>query len=96
MTHQSHTMHGNSLSAFASLDLATRRQAVLAAYGGGWKTDREISEILGAELYTTRPRITECVKDGVLIEVGSGIDHVTGKRVRLCATAEAVFIKATP
>lgn len=82
------TVHANSAQAFHLLDQKTRIAAVLAAYdNGACLTDREVCERLGFGENTNavRPRITTLVETGKLVEIGSGIDHVTGRKVRICA-----------
>lgn len=81
------TVHANSVEAFHGLtDLPQRQREVLALYCVAIPlTDREVSERLGRELYTVRPRITELVAAGLLVEVGTSKDPVTARTVRTCA-----------
>jgi hypothetical protein len=79
--------HANSIEAFHGLtDLGDRQRAVLDCYTQAIPlTDRAVAEQLGRELYTIRPRVTELIDAGFLIEVGSMPDSITGRTVRLCA-----------
>jgi hypothetical protein len=69
-----------------------KRSAAIQRCLRGWVhglTDRKIMEILGLpDRNCVAPRITEMVNQGILYEVGSTIDHVTGKTVRLVALRE--------
>jgi hypothetical protein len=48
------------------------------------QTDRQVMTALGfSDMNSVRPRITELIKAGLLIESGDTVDYVTGKRVRL-------------
>ncbi len=83
-------MHANSLEAFDSLDTAGRRAVVLAVYVASRipLTDRECGEALGlTDLNGCKPRISEMVKAGVLVEVGKVKDQATKKSVRMCTNA---------
>lgn len=88
-------MHINSLAAYWALerDLFSRREKdiLLAIRAQGKATDREVMLALNfSDMNSCRPRITELVKDGVLEEVGTRADPVTGKTVRI------VSLKADP
>ncbi len=84
-------MHQNSLEAHTierdSGRLSKRAQAIqecLQGYDRHGLTDRQIMEALNLpERNCVAPRVTEMVKAGILEEVGSTIDRLTGKRVRL-------------
>jgi len=67
-----------------------RLSAILEVFGRhGGLTDREVMQRLGyTDPNTTRPRITELIKAGLLREIGSTEDRVTGKTVRVCMVAE--------
>lgn len=71
-----------SADAYAAMDKATRRLAVLHALGDGEMTAREIAERLGyTGLYARQavhPRITELVQSGVLVVAGKRKDDKTG------------------
>lgn len=79
-------MHENSLSAFRAEEakLSRRAQAVLdwiSAHGP--RTDRQVMEGMGfREPNAVRPRVTELIKAGKLMEVCSVRCPVTGKTVR--------------
>ena len=78
-------MHENSLAAWADLDVSCRKGMILDVIGDRPMTDREIKEELFLQdMNCVRPRITELVKDGLLLEVGSKKDKVTGRTVRVC------------
>ena len=50
----------------------------------GAATDRQVMEALGfTDMNSVRPRINDMMKMGLLIEVGSRNDTLTGKRVRI-------------
>lgn len=85
-------LHFNSISAYhQERDKFGRRALdILNLFSSRHKdwalTDREIKDILfpcGADMNAVRPRITELVQEGWLKEVGTKIDKVTGKSVRL-------------
>ncbi len=79
--------HENSLEAWGTLDdIATRRAEVLRAYADcGPLTDREVMvRLRKRDPNSVRPRITELVKSGHLIEIGKRPDVVSGRRVRVC------------
>lgn len=86
MSHPAHAMHENSLSAFRAEEakLSRRAQAVLdwiSAHGP--RTDRQVMEGMGfREPNAVRPRVTELIKAGKLMEVCSVRCPVTGKTVR--------------
>jgi hypothetical protein len=92
-------MHVNSLAAYweGKEELFSKRElAVLGAVRRAFRaraTDRQVMTSLGfADMNSVRPRITELVKDGLLAEVDSEIDPITGKTVRVVAL---VFHKPT-
>lgn len=78
------TIHSNSLASYASLgNLGDRQRATLACYWPTPLTDREVSTMLGIELYQARPRVTELIALGLLREIGSQKDPITGRKVRI-------------
>ena len=84
------SIHRNSLSAYASLKRVDRYEAILKAYESikSPLTDRDVKEILGfPDMNNVRPRISELIDKGKIIEVGSELDLVTNTRVRLCRIA---------
>jgi hypothetical protein len=88
----SRTMHANSLAAYydGELDEFTKRQReILEAfkrYGG--LTDRQCMTKLGYhDMNAVRPRITELINRGVLLEVSNPTCPVTKKTVRVCEIA---------
>lgn len=51
-------------------------------------TDRDVMVSLGfTDPNAVRPRISELIKEGLLVEIGHSEDVITGKRVRLVALA---------
>jgi len=85
-SHATHRMHANSLEAWRGLDLGKRQAMVLAEYDAP-RTDREVADRLGfADPNRVRPRVTELVKAGVLVEVGKVKEN--GRAVRLVRRKE--------
>ncbi len=81
------TVHANSISAFHSLNLSERAEAVLRIYveSSVPLSDREVMRRMGlTDMNACRPRCTELIDAGLLEECGSTIDRETSKRVRLC------------
>lgn len=81
-------MHPHSMKAHAETraKLAGRTLEVLQVIRASGKpmTDREVMHAMGfSDMNAVRPRISECVKSGHLVEVGAVKDAVTGKTVRL-------------
>ncbi len=77
--------HRNSRRSFAGLNVSPRQCAVLEALSGIGRaaTDREVVAAMGKQdMNAARPRLTELVQEGVLVEVGDVIDAATGKSVR--------------
>jgi len=88
--------HENSVEAWGEVDVETRRAEVLRAYAEcGALTDREVMVRLShRDPNAVRPRITELVKSGHLIEIGKRRDVVSGRRVRVCRLhAEAMQLE---
>ena len=85
-------MHSNSLAAYAENKtrvFAERQEQVIAHVSQfGPVTDREIVEGLRfGDMNAVRPRVTELVADGVLIEYDHVIDPATNRTVRRTAIA---------
>lgn len=81
-------VHDHSIQTFyeTEQERAKRRAEVFEAFIkiGRPATDREICYSLGySDLNSTRPRVSEMIDSGELIEVGKVIDHVTGRKVRI-------------
>lgn len=81
-------MHRNSIEAYRKdpAKLAKRAAMVMKWYGEQQqpKTDRECAIGLGfVDMNAVRPTITHLVDDGLLVETGSTVDHVTSRRVRV-------------
>jgi hypothetical protein len=93
-------VHANSRAAYASgrLDHFPRRaREILAIFERATKplTDREVMIELGrSDPNAVRPRITELVEAGVLVELDPVVDLATGKRVRACKIAIAAAQRA--
>jgi len=87
MTHLAHRMHDNSLATYREEEskLSTRAQAVLSwITEHGPHTDREVMKGMGfSDPNSVRPRITELIERGKLMEVCSRRDTATGKSVRV-------------
>ena len=52
----------------------------------GPQTDREIKDAVfsgGADMNNVRPRVSDLIKKGWVMEVGKKVDHVTNKTVRI-------------
>lgn len=78
-------MHTNSLTAYQSLNSAHRREIIAQAYADhGRMTDRELCAILGfRDMNNVRPRVTDMIHDGVLVEVATVKDPLTRRPVRV-------------
>lgn len=78
-------IHPNSYQAYHSINKSQRRhiiQRIYEVYGS--LTDRQVCDILGfRDLNSVRPRISEMIDDGVLVECGNKKDEITHKTVRL-------------
>jgi hypothetical protein len=87
--HVTHRTHGNSREVYhkSAGDLSARAALVLAwVRMHGPCTDRQVKEGLKySDMNSVRPRCTELIDRGMLCEVGTTRDHVTGKTVRLLA-----------
>lgn len=79
-------VHENSLKALGEElpKLTTRAEEIyrhIAEFGP--KTDRQIKEALGyPDMNMVRPRVTELIRTGRLIEIDYVIDRITKKTVR--------------
>jgi transcription initiation factor IIE alpha subunit len=80
-------VHDNSIECYHGLNTSERRRMIMEVYEGGLTkvfTDREIAYALGTlDMNYVRPRITELIRDGFLIECGKVKDNSTGKTVRI-------------
>lgn len=81
-------VHLNSLAAYAEGvegGFSEREQLILGALRKlGQATDRELTAALGfTECNATRPRISEMCKRGYLEEIGSKLDQLTRRMVRI-------------
>lgn len=86
-------VHANSREAFHSdpVRIGIRAAQVLKHFSESYnpQTDRHVMTALGfTDMNAVRPRITELIKAGLLVECGETIDYVTGKRVRLVRMAQ--------
>lgn len=92
-------IHPNSKAAHKDLS-GDRHAAVLEIYRQhGPLTDRQVATILGgehADCNLARPRITELLAAGALVESGNTTDGRTGKTVRVCAIKEVSIPAAQP
>lgn len=84
--HNVHNIHRNSVAAHRELS-GTRHQAVLDVVRAlGSATDRAICVAMGAkDMNYVRPRVTELVKRGLLVELRSQRCPQTGRNVRVVA-----------
>ncbi len=83
-------IHGNSVASYYEMDIDGRSAEVLSLFlqVPGPMTDRDCMELLGSkDPNTVRPSITRLLADEKLVERGSIIDRVTGRRVRICSPA---------
>ena len=91
--HATHEIHDNSLEAWHAgrrSAFAKRELEILDAYAGRRRplADRDVQAICGyPELARCQPRISDLVKKGVLVEVGSTTCELTKKTVRLLTIA---------
>lgn len=87
------SMHHNSRAAHDATvrERAERERLVLAAFDSlGAASDREVARHLGfTDLNAVRPRITEMVERGALLEVAGRKCAITGRTVRICRRALA-------
>lgn len=88
-------VHPNSISSFEEITpkLSGRRKDVYGVIhrSGRKMTDREVKEALGvSDMNYVRPRITELVKLGYVVEVDDIKCHLTNKTVRRVATIDNV------
>lgn len=83
----SKAVHPNSIIAYHEIDRSDRKKIVLSVYQQRPSeplTDRQVAEQLGfKDMNAVRPRISEMVAQGVLIECGKAKDYLTRKCVRL-------------
>ena len=84
-------VHDNSHDANKALtDKETRQRRIMKVVRGAGHplTDREIKDSLGyVDMNSVRPRVTELVGDGVLVECGKRRCGVTGLSVRTVKAA---------
>lgn len=87
--HNIHPMHTHSLEAYRELRLSlpARKSEILGAVRRlGTATDRGIAAWLDyADLNQVRPRVTELIAAGLLVELKATRCPVTGKTVRVVA-----------
>lgn len=85
VSHAEHRMHENSLAAYeaeAAKLGARARMIYLDIVARGAATDRQIRDRLGfKDMNAVRPRITELVGEGKLVETGNRIED--GRTVRI-------------
>jgi hypothetical protein len=87
VSHLAHTMHDNSLEAYRIEEpkLSKRAQAIYAYIERvGPRTDRQVMQGMWfTDMNNVRPRITELIDAGKLMEVTSVVCLITKKHVRL-------------
>lgn len=85
-------IHNNSRESYALLDRESRQEVILAVFGESGRplSDRMVAEELGfVDMNRVRPRITELVKSGRLVELRrKHYDEQTQRNVRLCALVD--------
>lgn len=75
---------------FLKTDRQTRQQQILDAWPDGPATAREIGRKLGYfDLNAVKPRITELVQKGKLVESGQKYDQATDRNVTCWRKADA-------
>lgn len=82
-------IHTNSIQSYHTQRnrLNTRAAQVYKAFSDfpEGATDREIMSAMGFhEPNSVRPRITELIEKGYLVEIGNRICPVSGRKVRVC------------
>lgn len=79
-------IHTNSVEAIVGMDKVTRASTIVTAYvAHGELTDRQACRLVGSrDMNYVRPRITELVRDGILVQIRTERDNITGKKVRVC------------
>ena len=78
------------LESFLKTDRQTRQQQLLDAWPDGPTTAREIGKKLGySDLNAVKPRITELVQKGKLVEAGQKYDQATDRNVTCWRLANA-------
>jgi len=82
-------IHRNSIQSFGEIreKLAGKHQVIWDAFHkhSDKLTDRMVKDMLGFEdMNSVRPRITELIKNGYLLESDRAKCPVTGKKVRVC------------
>ncbi len=88
--------HENSMMAYeeTAKERAARREAVLGVYQASTTplTDRDVMRSMGFnDPNAARPRITELVTEGVLVECGKIRDSLTRRLVRLTKIRQPEF-----
>jgi hypothetical protein len=98
-------IHPNSIAALRqeqAFSCPQKRETLILESAKSWPgigtfTDREMMQYLKLpDMNAVRPRITEMVERGLLVECQSVIDSVTGKRVRTCRLATCTPAAANP
>ena len=88
--HVRHRMHANSGAARPEIETLSDRETLIVDHlrHHGRSTDRQICVALDfADMNAIRPRVSELLDRGILVEDGSTIDGVTRKTVRLVRIA---------
>ncbi len=86
-------IHPNSSAAYAAITdegiTANRCRLILAFLRNhGASTERDVMLGLGfCDMNSVRPRLSELIDDGRVLEVGSRPDAMTGRKVRVVAAA---------
>lgn len=73
----------------AKVDKFTRKAKILVALQAGPMTARCVMQVLGYnDLNSVRPRITELVQEGQVVETGTVCDPISGRKVVIYALKE--------
>jgi len=103
-------MHQNSLTAFDEISSngpayepsskEIRRQAILAVYDKAPRPMRDYDVLQklfpgSSDMNLSRPRISELIKDKILVECGKGKSHSGNRPVRLVKLATQKFEQLT-
>lgn len=73
----------------AKVDKFTRKAEILVALQAGPMTARCVMQVLGySDLNSVRPRITELVQEGRVVEAGTVCDPISGRKVVIYALKE--------
>lgn len=79
----------NRRDSFLAASIDTRRQEVLGVLiGHRGMTAEEVADVLGREVYTIRPRLTELLEVGLVNVVGKRVSPRTGRKIAIFTAAK--------